>query len=833
MKTRIDRQSAVDLAVALVFAAVVALSAFLWNTSGMKGVAPAISPFLVMRPLEMREEVIADYAGVQRVYEFDLTKASGVRAGTLFVHLRHTIAVVEKDGSVVADTGETPSWHIGRTPGNYWLALPIYPEDAGKTLRVTLTPVYQSVRALEPDFLVMDRQMLLHLEVLPDEAAMLLLSCVTAAMGFFLMLLALSLGLTAQDRRRVFYLGAFSCTAGVWKLCGLSVVPLLLDWYGRQKLLWYVGATAYLLMLVLSLRLLTVIQDREHDRLGRLCCYFSAFATLVLLTLQVLGAAELHDALIAFGIAMAGLHLIALLGQKPERAALLWLLPTFAALGLDLVFFSIKGQSPIAPVFLAWVALNLFVRGFGFLRDAIRRERELREKDEQLRGAKMQNLINQIRPHFIYNTLASVSMLCDSDLRFPDAVDSEGKRHPLTNGSYGVILQSPDRALRRDAFEKVYARYDEMKNTLAAILDAQFKQTLFFAQARGYASTLEAALDRTEVPTQVYTQLIEAVHFNLDKLHRYVALRKKLLGLDEVHMYDVYAPIVPDSARRISFDEAKATVLEALAVLGEDYTALLREGFEQRWIDVYENVGKRAGAYSTGTARPHPYVLLNHKDTLNCMFTLAHEMGHALHSYHSCKHQPVCTSDYVIFVAEVASTCNEVLLMRYLLGKTADQKERASLINYFLEQFKGTVYRQTMFAEFELMMGRMAENGETLTAESLSGKYLALNRLYYGENMVSDPQIALEWSRIPHFFYNYYVFQYATGFSAAVAIANRILSEGESAVRDYKRFLSAGSSADPITLLKIAGVDMSSPEPVNSALRLFGELLDEIERLAI
>ena len=415
MKTRIDRQSAVDLAVALVFAAVVALSAFLWNTSGMKGVAPAISPFLVMRPLEMREEVIADYAGVQRVYEFDLTKASGVRAGTLFVHLRHTIAVVEKDGSVVADTGETPSWHIGRTPGNYWLALPIYPEDAGKTLRVTLTPVYQSVRALEPDFLVMDRQMLLHLEVLPDEAAMLLLSCVTAAMGFFLMLLALSLGLTAQDRRRVFYLGAFSCTAGVWKLCGLSVVPLLLDWYGRQKLLWYVGATAYLLMLVLSLRLLTVIQDREHDRLGRLCCYFSAFATLVLLTLQVLGAAELHDALIAFGIAMAGLHLIALLGQKPERAALLWLLPTFAALGLDLVFFSIKGQSPIAPVFLAWVALNLFVRGFGFLRDAIRRERELREKDEQLRGAKMQNLINQIRPHFIYNTLASVSMLCDSD----------------------------------------------------------------------------------------------------------------------------------------------------------------------------------------------------------------------------------------------------------------------------------------------------------------------------------------------------------------------------------------------------------------------------------
>ena len=415
MKKWISRQCVVDLAVALVFTAVLALLAFLWSTSGMKGIAPAISPFLVMRPLEMHEEVIADYAGVQRIYEFDLAKASGVCAGTLFVHLRHTIAVVEKEGRVVADTGEAPSWHIGHTPGNYWLTLPISPEDADKTLRVTLTPVYQSVRRLEPDFLVMDRQMLLHLEVLPNEAAVLLLSCLTAAMGFFLMLLALSLGLTARDRRRVFYLGAFSCVAGVWKLCGLSVVPLLLDWYGRQKLLWYVGATAYLLMLVLSLRLLTVIQDRENDRLGRLCCYFSIFGTLVLLVLQVLDAAELHGTLIPFGIGMAGLHLIALLGQKPERAALLWLLPTFAALGLDLIIFSGEGRFPTAPVFLIWVALNLFVRGFGFLRDAIRRERELREKDEQLRDAKMQNLINQIRPHFIYNTLSSVSMLSDSD----------------------------------------------------------------------------------------------------------------------------------------------------------------------------------------------------------------------------------------------------------------------------------------------------------------------------------------------------------------------------------------------------------------------------------
>ena len=296
-------------------------------------------------------------------------------------------------------------------------------------------------------------------------------------------------------------------------------------------------------------------------------------------------------------------------------------------------------------------------------------------------------------------------------------------------------------------------------------------------------------------------------------------------------MYDVYTPIVADAAEEISYEEAKATVLEALSVLGKDYTDLLREGFDNRWIDVYENAGKRSGAYSSGAARPHPYVLLNHKDNLDTMFTLAHEMGHALHSWHSCRYQPVCTSDYVIFVAEVASTCNEVLLMRHLLGKTSDKKQRAYLINHFLDQFKGTLYRQTMFAEFEREMGRMSEAGEALTADILCEKYLELNRLYFGPDMISDDRIALEWARIPHFFYNYYVFQYATGFSAAVAIADRILSEGENAVRDYKKFLSSGSSTDPIGLLKIAGVDMGSPAPVNDALRLFGELIDEMEKL--
>lgn len=419
----------------------------------------------------------------------------------------------------------------------------------------------------------------------------------------------------------------------------------------------------------------------------------------------------------------------------------------------------------------------------------------------------------------------------NADLRFPDVVDGEGNTLELTDGSFVLRLESADRVLRENTFKAYYSRLGEFKNTIASSLDGQFKALVFNANMRKYPSTLAASLDNTEVPTAVYHNLIEAVHQNLDKMYRYVALRKKMLGVDELHMYDVYTPIVADAATKIDFEEAKATVLDALAVMGEDYTDLLREGFNNRWIDVYENVGKRGGAYSSGISRPHPYVLLNHKDNLDSMFTLAHEMGHALHSYHSTKYQPTCTSDYVIFVAEVASTCNEVLLMRYLLGKTTDKKERMYLINHFLDQFKGTVYRQTMFAEFELFMGEMAERGEALTADVLSAKYHELNKLYFGPDMVSDDEIALEWARIPHFFYNYYVFQYATGFSAAVAIANRILSEGESAVADYKKFLSGGSSTDPISLLRIAGVDMASPDPVNAALSLFGELVDEMEEL--
>lgn len=420
------------------------------------------------------------------------------------------------------------------------------------------------------------------------------------------------------------------------------------------------------------------------------------------------------------------------------------------------------------------------------------------------------------------------SMFSDADLRFPDAVDKDGKAHQVTHGSYIPLVQSEDRVLRKSAFESMYGTFDKFKNTCAATLSAQIKAVNFYAKARRYDSSLEAALDGTEVPVSVYKNLIEAVHDNMHYMYDYVALRKKLLGVDELHFYDLYTPVVPDADMKITFEEAKETVLKALAPMGEDYLAILKEGFENRWIDVYENEGKTSGAYSAG-ARVHPYVLLNHKDTLNCMFTLAHEMGHAIHSYLSNKNQPVVYSDYVIFVAEVASTCNEALLMQYLLKNTEDKKQRAYLINYFLEQFRTTLYRQTMFAEFELKINEMVAAGESLTAEGLNELYGQLNKLYFGDGIVLDDEIKLEWARIPHFYYDYYVYQYATGYSAAIALSKRILKYGEPAVKDYIGFLKGGCSTDPISLLKGAGVDMATTQPINEALAMFGELVKEME----
>lgn len=422
------------------------------------------------------------------------------------------------------------------------------------------------------------------------------------------------------------------------------------------------------------------------------------------------------------------------------------------------------------------------------------------------------------------------SMFSDADLKFRDALDSRGDTHPVTQSSFIQLLENPDRVLRRDAFESYYEPLTQFRNTLAATLSAQVKQQQFYSRARNYPSPLDAALDGNNVPVEVYHNLIATVNKHLDKLHRYVGLRRRLLGVDELHMYDIYAPLVPDASREIPFEEAKETVFAALAPLGREYQAILREGYDKRWIDVYPNPGKRSGAYSAG-ARVHPYVLLNYNGTLDSQFTLAHEMGHAIHSYRSNRDQPVIYSDYVIFVAEVASTCNEALLMEYLLAKTTDKKERAALINHFLEQFKGTLYRQTMFAEFELRMGEMNAAGEALTAEALCREYRALNARYFGPGLVLDQQIDLEWARIPHFYYNYYVFQYATGYAAAIALSRRILKEGETAVKDYLAFLSGGCSKDPIDLLRDAGIDMTTAGPVEQALSLFDELLDEMEDL--
>ena len=422
------------------------------------------------------------------------------------------------------------------------------------------------------------------------------------------------------------------------------------------------------------------------------------------------------------------------------------------------------------------------------------------------------------------------SMLTNADMKFPDALDSQGNPHPISQGTFVLCQESSDRVLRKNAYESLYHVFQNFQNTAAALLNAQNKKLKFYADARKYESAFEASLDGTNVPTSVYLNLIETVHQNLDKMHRYVRLRKKLLGVDELHFYDIYTPLVADVDKKIPYEQAKQTIYDALAPMGEDYRKILKEGFESRWIDVYQNEGKRAGAYSAG-AMEHPYVMMNYTGTLDSQFTLAHEMGHALHSYHSNKTQTPLDAGYVIFVAEVASTCNEALLMEYLLSKTTDKKERAYLINHFLEQFKGTLYRQTMFAEFELNIGKMVQEGKTLTPDVLCGEYRRLNELYYGPDMVVDDEIAVEWARIPHFYFNYYVFQYATGYSAAIALSRRILSEGEPAVQDYIRFLCGGCSKSPIDLLKDAGVDMTGPEPVNQAIALFGELLDEMESL--
>lgn len=421
--------------------------------------------------------------------------------------------------------------------------------------------------------------------------------------------------------------------------------------------------------------------------------------------------------------------------------------------------------------------------------------------------------------------------LNNADLRFPTIQDENGEEVEVTHGRYIRFLESEDRRVRHDAFKAVYDTYRKYENTFASTLNGAVKRNNFFARVRNYRSAREAALSKNQIPETVYDNLIETIHRYLPLLHRYVQLRKRVLGLDELHMYDLYTPLVKQVDMKVTYEEAKELLLKGLAPLGEQYIAIVKEGFDNRWVDVHETRGKRSGAYSSGSYGTNPYILMNWQDNVNNLFTLAHEFGHSVHSYYTRKYQPYPYGNYSIFVAEVASTCNEALLNDYLLQTIDDEKKKLYLLNHYLETFRGTVFRQTMFAEFEHMIHQMAQNGEALTAQTLTEKYYELNKTYFGDGIVIDEEIGLEWARIPHFYYNYYVYQYATGFSAATALSKQILEEGTPAVERYIAFLKAGSSDYPIEVLKKAGVDMTSPEPIEQACQVFEQKLQQLEQL--
>lgn len=423
------------------------------------------------------------------------------------------------------------------------------------------------------------------------------------------------------------------------------------------------------------------------------------------------------------------------------------------------------------------------------------------------------------------------TMLNNADMKFPFILNENGEEIELTKGRYVMFLESKDRRVRKDAFHALYSTYNKFKNTLAACLSGSIKASKFYAQTGRYNSSLEASLDSDNITVDVYDNLIETIDKNLPLLHRYLRLRKKALKLDDLHMYDLYVPIVEESNKNIPYEEAKKLVEEGLKPMGDEYLEILREGFNNGWIDVYENQGKTSGAYSWGSYKTHPYVLLNYQGTTNDVFTLAHEMGHAIHSYYTNKSQPYIYSEYKIFVAEVASTVNESLLMRHLLEQTSDPKEKAYLLNHYLEQFRGTIFRQVMFAEFEKTIHSKYKDGEALTTQTLNDIYYELNRKYFGSEVNVDKEIAIEWARIPHFYSSFYVYKYATGFSSATAISNMILTEGKPAVDRYIKFLKSGSSDYPLELLKIAGVDLSTPKPVQDALNVFENVLCELESL--
>ena len=458
-----------------------------------------------------------------------------------------------------------------------------------------------------------------------------------------------------------------------------------------------------------------------------------------------------------------------------------------------------------------------------YLEEMLRQKEHILSKEEEQILAQMGELAAAPRNIF--------GMINNADIKFPVITDENGNEVEVTKGRYVKLLESPDKRVRKDAFKALYSSYEAQKNTIASTLNYSIKKDTFYARVRKYNSAIEASLDDDNIPVEVYDNLIKTVEKHLDTMYRYVGLRKKALGLEELHMYDLYTPMVKEIKLEIPYEKAKEEVKNGLKSLGSTYTELLQKGFDEGWIDVYENVGKTSGAYSWGTYASPPYVLLNHQDSVHDMFTLAHEMGHSLHSYYSHENQPYIYSGYKIFVAEVASTVNEALLMEYMLNKTSDKFQKMYLLNHYLEQFRGTVYRQTMFAEFERIIHDKAEKGEALTPDMLSELYGELNRKYYGPDMVIDEEIKMEWARVPHFYNAFYVYKYATGYSAAISLSQKILKEGESAVEKYINFLKGGGSDYPIELLKGAGVDMTTPEPVDKALEVFSKLMDEMEKL--
>lgn len=419
----------------------------------------------------------------------------------------------------------------------------------------------------------------------------------------------------------------------------------------------------------------------------------------------------------------------------------------------------------------------------------------------------------------------------NADVKFGKVHDEHGEEKELTSAGFSVFMESRDRNVRKEAFYALYRQYKSYINTLAASYYGNVKQAVFFANARNYESTLQMYLSGSFIPESVYTNLIDTVNNNLDKMHDYVTLRKKTLGVDELHFYDIYAPLTSDYTVKVSYENAKETVLDALKILGDDYVSQVKKGYESGWVDVYENDGKRSGAFSWGAYGTHPYIFLNYTETLNDIFTLIHETGHAMHTYYSNETQPYTYAGYKIFVAEVASTCNEVILIDYLLKHSRSDEEKKYLYGHYLEQFKGTLFRQTMFAEFEMITHSMAQDGEVLNAESLCGTYKKLNEKYFGKDMVIDEEIAYEWARIPHFYTPFYVYQYATGFSAAVAIATKIINGDKEVLHGYREFLKGGSSMHPIELLSLCKIDMSKPDVIQDALNVFGSLIEDFKKI--